>query len=120
MEELWAFLRAFVHAGRGVVHGWRTQRNFRVEVACAALALSFALWLRAPLSPILLACALVLSLELLNSALEAALDRLHPERHPGIGAAKDAAAGAVLLASAFALLVAGVELLPRLIARLVG
>ncbi len=113
-----AFLRGFTHAGRGVAHGWRTQRNFRVELVCAALAVGFALWLRAPLSPILLSCALVLSLELMNSALEAALDRLHPERHPGIGAAKDAAAGAVLLASAGALLVALVELLPRLLERL--
>ena len=34
-----------------------------------------------------------------NAALEAALDRLHPQRHPAIGAAKDAAAGAVLVAS---------------------
>lgn len=112
-----AFLRSFRHAGRGLRHAWQTQRNFRVELGCAALALAAALWLRAPLSPILLACALVLALELLNTALEAALDHLHPQQHPAIGVAKDAAAGAVLLASTGALLVAGAELLPRLLAR---
>jgi diacylglycerol kinase (ATP) len=37
------------------------------------------------------------AVELLNSALEAAGDRLHPQRHPAHGVAKDVAAGAVFL-----------------------
>lgn len=113
-----AFLGSFRHAGHGLGHAWRTQRNFRVELACAAFALGASLWLGAPLSPILLACALVLALELLNTALEALADHLHPQQHPAIKVAKDAAAGAVLLASLGALGVAAVELLPRLLARL--
>lgn len=40
---------------------------------------------------------LVLGLELLNSAIEATLDLLHPEKHPLVKYAKDAAAGAVLI-----------------------
>jgi diacylglycerol kinase (ATP) len=63
-----------------------------------------ALVLCAPLAPILLACALVLSVELLNTALEAAVDLVSPEWHPLARAAKDAAAGAVLAASLGALL----------------
>ena len=46
---------------------------------------------------------MVLAAELFNSALEAALDRLHPERHPAIKVAKDCAAAAVLLLSLTAL-----------------
>ena len=41
--------------------------------------------------------ALIIAIELLNSALEAVIDRLHPEQHPAIGMAKDMAAGAVFL-----------------------
>lgn len=41
---------------------------------------------------------LVLTLELINTAIEELLDHLHPEKHPAIGKAKDIAAGAVLLA----------------------
>ena len=48
---------------------------------------------------------LVLVAELLNSALETLADHLHPEQHPEVGAAKDIAAGAVLVASAVALVV---------------
>ena len=48
---------------------------------------------------------LVLALELVNAALEYAIDRLHPELHDEIKHAKDAAAGAVLLASFFGALV---------------
>ena len=103
---------------KGVAHAWRTQRNFRLESWLALIALAFAVWLHADLPPILLACGLVLGLELLNTALEAALDLLHPGRHPAIGTAKDAAAGAVLVASGFALLVGAVELGPPLLARL--
>lgn len=112
----WRRSVGFALAGLG--HAWRTQPNFRIEAVCAVLAVGAALWLGAPLSPVLLACALVLGLELVNTALEAAVDLASPEPHPLAKAAKDAAAGAVLLASLFALLVAAVEFGPRLAARL--
>lgn len=46
---------------------------------------------------LLLCCGMVLMAEALNSALEIALDQLHPELHPSIGKAKDMAAAAVLV-----------------------
>ena len=49
---------------------------------------------------------LVLAFELMNAALEKLIDRLHPERHPEIGAAKDMAAGAVLVLACAAVAVA--------------
>ena len=107
-------------AWRGLGYAWRSQRNFRTEVVLGMLALGTALWLRVPLAPILLACGLVLGLELLNTALEAALDLLHPGRHPLVGAAKDAAAGAVLIASFAALLVGAWVLGPPLWAKVFG
>jgi diacylglycerol kinase (ATP) len=53
----------------------------------------------------IMAIALVLATELTNAALEAMIDRLHPERHPEIRAAKDMAAGSVLLAGVAAVVV---------------
>ena len=50
--------------------------------------------------------ALVLALELLNSAMEAVIDLLHPGQHAEIKAAKDMLAGAVLFISAAAIVVA--------------
>jgi diacylglycerol kinase (ATP) len=55
-------------------------------------------------------CALVLSLEMMNCALEAAVDLASPELHPLAKYAKDAAAGAVLVA-ALTSVVVGVWLL---------
>lgn len=102
-------------AWAGVRHAYRTQANFRIECWAAALALGAALALRAPLAPVALACALVLSLELVNTALEATVDLVSPDRHPLAKVAKDAAAAAVLIASAGALLVAAGTLLPALL-----
>ena len=66
----------------------------------------------------LLACGLVLGLELLNTALEALVDLVSPEQHRLAKAAKDAAAGAVLLACVFAVLVGAVVLMPPLLRKL--
>ncbi|PNY82548.1 diacylglycerol kinase [Deinococcus koreensis] len=105
-------------AWAGVAATYRTQANFRVEVWAGVLALGFALWLRVPLAPILLSCALVLGLELVNTAVEATVDLLSPQPHPAAKLAKDAAAAAVLLASLGALGVALTVLLPALWQRL--
>ncbi|UBV43621.1 diacylglycerol kinase [Deinococcus taeanensis] len=107
-------------AWAGVQHAYRTQGNFRVECWAALLALGAAGLLRAPLTPVALACALVLSLELLNTALEAVVDLVSPGVHPLAKVAKDVAAAAVLIASAGALLVAADVLLPRLLRVLWG
>jgi diacylglycerol kinase len=48
-----------------------------------------------------LAYVLILITELQNSSFEAALDRIHPEKHDEIGKSKDMAAGAVLTAGFF-------------------
>ncbi len=110
--------RAFRYAFAGWERAWRDQPNLRVEVAIGALALALAAWLSAPFAPIVLAVGLVLSLELANSALEATVDLLSPERRDGAAAAKDLAAGAVLMASAAALVVGLIVLGPPLVARL--
>ena len=53
-----------------------------------------------------LTVGLVLVAELINSALETLIDHVHPGQHPEIGAAKDIAAGAVLVSSLVSLVVA--------------
>lgn len=101
-------------AWAGIAHAYRTQANFRIEVTAAALACALAVALRVPLAPILLCCALVLSLELVNTAIEAIVDHATADFHPLAKIAKDAAAGAVLIASFGAVLVGLVTLGPAL------
>lgn len=110
--------RSFAYAFRGVRAAWRREPNFRIEVGLAALALALCAWLQVSALPVVLVSALVLALELFNSALEAAIDLFSPELHPLAEHAKDAGAGAVLVASAAALLVGLWHLGPPLLARL--
>lgn len=95
--------------------GWRVvfmrERSFRSQISVGALALVTSLALQVDLLSIALlifSIGLVLALELVNSALEYLADHLHPTLATEIGHAKDAAAGAVLVASIAAALVGGV------------
>ncbi len=96
---------AFGVAFAGVYAVWRTSGNFRLEVAVGSLALLLSLFLKTGVVPVLILCALVLSLELLNSGLEAAVDLASPELHPVAKYAKDAGAGAVLIAALVSVIV---------------
>jgi diacylglycerol kinase (ATP) len=90
----------FALAGIRIV--WRREQSFRIQclLGLAAAAVTAALrpgWMWAAL--VALSIGLVLAAELVNGAIEYAIDRLHPEIHVEIKYAKDAAAGAVLLTS---------------------
>jgi diacylglycerol kinase (ATP) len=89
------------------------EKSFRSQCALGLAAALATLALRPGLvwsALVVLSVALVLALELVNSALEYLLDRLHPAHSREIGAAKDAAAGAVLLASLASAAVGGLML----------
>ena len=85
---------------RGLRAAWRAEAAFRQECACAAVLVPAAFFVGATLaqSALLIATvALVLVVELLNSAVEAAVDRVGRERHPLAGRAKDMASAAVFV-----------------------
>ena len=94
-------LRAFDASRKGLVGAFREEAAFRQELAFAVIAAPLGLWLghngveRALLvAPVIL----VLIVELLNSAIEAAVDRIGLERHELAGLAKDIGSAAVLMA----------------------
>jgi diacylglycerol kinase (ATP) len=108
--------RAFGATWRGLAGGFRSEAAFRQELALALLVIPLGLWRghsgveRALLiAPMLL----ILVIELLNSAIEAAIDRIGLERHELSGLAKDLGSAAVFVA--FVLLggVWALVLLPR-------
>jgi diacylglycerol kinase (ATP) len=110
---------SFKYAGQGVSYAFRTQRNFRIHVIIGSIALSLSLYFKlsaVACSIISLTIALVLVLELLNTALEAVVDlTVGREFHQLAKIAKDCAAGAVLIAAIAALIIAGVLLLPHIL-----
>ena len=112
--------RSFAIAGSGFSQAWATQPNLRLEALLGACALALAAWLRAPAAPIVLACVTVISLELLNSSIEAAVDLVSPDFHPLAGRAKDLAAAAVLTSAVGAAIVGLLILGPPLLTKLGG
>ena len=97
---------AFGYAFAGLRTAWRAEPNLRIHAALTALALIGAWLLRLPLlgwALVIFAIALVVSAELMNSAVEAVVDLVSPEEHPLAKRAKDVAAAAVLVAAAGAL-----------------
>ena len=93
----------------GLKSGWHRERSFRTQGMLALVTVAALIVLRpAPIwwAIVALVSAMVLALELLNSALEGVIDLLHPGIHPEIKVVKDMLAGAVLVVSLSALIVA--------------
>ena len=91
-------LRAARCSWAGLHAAWNHEEAFRQEAIAAFVLMPFALWLgENGVERALLGGSLVLLLvvELLNSAIEAVVDRIGPERHELAGRAKDLSSAAV-------------------------
>lgn len=117
-RSLWS---SFRFAGRGVWHLIRTQRNARIHLAAAIGFTALAIWLgfdATRLAILWLTMALVIVTEAINTTVEAVVDLITDRYHPLARIAKDAAAGAVLIAAIGAVAVGAAIFLPALIDRL--
>jgi diacylglycerol kinase (ATP) len=103
-------LRAAVYSAQGFSHAIRHEAAFRQELALSVILLPVAIWLgqtiveRAFLIATLL---MVLFVELLNSAIEAAIDRHGSEHHELSGRAKDLGSAAVFTSLVIVVLIWG-------------
>jgi diacylglycerol kinase (ATP) len=110
--------QAFLWSMQGLRATWAVESSFRLEVYLFAVLAPLAVWLgqngveRAILISSML---LVLVVEVLNSALEAVVDRWGPEHHELAGRAKDMGSAAVFLSDLNVLACWGFLLLPRLL-----
>jgi diacylglycerol kinase len=100
--------RSFRYAYEGVKYALSTQRNMKFHFFAAFIVLMLALYLRLPkleILFILLAVTLMIVTELINTAVEKAVDLAMPDRHPLAKIAKDVAAASVLVSAVFAAIV---------------
>ena len=99
---------SFNYAFEGIIHVLRTQRNMRIHFGIAVFVLIFALVVnvtKLELIALLISITFVLIAEMLNSAVEAAIDIATTSFDPMAKLAKDVAAGAVLIATTNAIAV---------------
>ena len=112
-------VRSFGYAGNGLRVLVSSQHNARIHAVLTvlAIALGFALGISGiEWCAIVLAIGLVWLAEGCNTALELLADAAVPEPSEKVGAAKDVAAGSVLVAAVAAALVGAIVFLPRLLA----
>jgi diacylglycerol kinase (ATP) len=99
---------SFNYAFEGIIHVLRTQRNMRIHLAIGVAVIVFALWENVEkfeLIALLISITFVLIAEMINSAIEGAVDIATTSFDPMAKLAKDIAAGAVLIAAINALAV---------------
>jgi diacylglycerol kinase (ATP) len=111
--------RALCWSIKGIAIAWRVESSFRLEVYLFAVFAPLGLWLgqtgleRA----ILFGCLVpVMAAELLNSAIEALIERYGAEHHEMAGRAKDMGSAAVFVLMMNVLLCWGLVLIPRWLA----
>lgn len=110
-------LSSFINAFNGLGNFFMRERNGRIELGAAVITAVFGFWLHISAMEwiiVLICIGLVISLEMLNSAVEKLCDMVHAEYHPVIKIVKDVSAGAVLVASIISAIIACIIFLPKL------
>lgn len=111
MKDLKDLFKSFGYAFKGIFRVVGHERNFRIHMTCMAYMFYYLLRYdyfvidRTQFAILLLACALVLGGELINTGIEKADDAVSDERRRNIEISKDAAAGAVLIFALFSVAV---------------
>jgi|ERR1700754_289525 len=107
---------AFQWSMKGLKACYEHEASFRAEVFLAVVVVPLGLWLgHGPIEKIILITfpILVLAAELLNSAIEAVVDKVSPEFHELAGRAKDMGSASVFLLLMMVLVSWGLILAPR-------
>ncbi len=112
-----SFWQSLAFALAGLLHALRSQRNLRIHIAIAVAVVIAGIVLRISRTEwavVVTLIALVIGLELLNTAIEALVDLASPEPHSLAKVAKDTAAGAILVAALGSVAAGLIIFLPRL------
>ena len=112
-------IKAFGFSMQGLRASWKHESAFRQEAMLAIILLPWAFWLArtpAELMILLMTLFIVVITEVLNSAVEAVVDRVSDDHHKLAGRAKDMASAAVFLSLVMTVIVWGVLLFDRFLA----
>lgn len=112
------FIKGFGYAFSGLVIFFRHETNGKVQLlaGCVAVLLGWRLGLSGNEWIVITGCiAAVLSLEMVNSAIEKLCNHVQPDIHPAIKTIKDIAAGAVLWMAIASAIMGGIIFIPKIL-----
>jgi len=110
------FLKSFGFAFEGIVHGFKSERNFKIHVLAATIVVLSGILTKLSIQEWIVIYVLIagmLALELLNTAVERVIDLITSERHPLAKQAKDLAAGAVLIYALASAIIGFIIFIPK-------
>ena len=112
------FSKSVGHAIDGIEYTINKERNIKLEILAAIIVSVAGFILKITLTEwlvMLLVISMVLSLELINTAIERCVDLVTKDYHDLAKVAKDASAGAVFMMSLFSIIIGIVIFLPKII-----
>lgn len=115
------FVRSFGYSFDGLAYAVKKEQSVLVMVICLTVTISLGIFLNISLTEwyfVLIAIALVLGTELLNTAIEATIDLLSPKYHPLAKIAKDTASASVFIYSLVAFVIGCLVFIPKLLERI--
>lgn len=118
MKKSRSILESFSYAFQGVFYGFFTERNLKIHLVAAILAISLGVYFkitRIEWALLFFAIFFVLVAETINTAIEQTIDLVTNEYHPLAKNAKNLAAGAVLLSAINAVIIGIIIFVPYLI-----
>lgn len=110
------YFKAFSYAWMGIVHGASKERNVKSHLIAAVIVFLAAWWTgisRVEWIIVIALIGLMITLELLNAAVERVVDLVTVEKHPLAKQAKDLAAGAVLVFAIASAVIGALIFLPK-------
>lgn len=111
-------LQSFGFAIKGLKTLFQTQANARIHALAIVVVTAFGFYFKIETwewCSVVIAFAMVLSTEAMNTAIEFVVDLVSPQYHPLAGKAKDVAAAAVLIAAMGAVMIGAIIFLPKIL-----
>jgi diacylglycerol kinase len=111
-------VKSIYYAWAGVKNCFLSETNFRIHIVAAIITIIFSVLLKISATEWIVigfCIAFVITMEMLNTAIEKLCDVVHKEIHPAIKKVKDIAAGAVLVSALFSLVTGCLIFVPKII-----
>ena len=110
--------KSFVYATRGIISAYKTEQNLLVHTIALIINIIFMIVFKLSTIEcvlIIIVITIVFALEMVNTAIEYAIDMAMPQIHPLAKISKDVASGAVLVSAIGALIVGLIIYIPKII-----
>lgn len=110
-------ISAFGYAFTGIISAVKKEAHLKIHLLATVLVITAGFYFKVtPVEWMFLlgCCTLVISLEMVNSAIESVCNKISPEKSPDIRYIKDVSAGAVLVASIVAAITGGIIFFPHI------